>query len=212
MKDSDQIIAEDTSSVSTWLQHLKQGDHDAARKLWDRYFDELVRLARARLGTASRRVADEEDVAINAFKSLCYGAIEGQFPKLDDREDLWKLLVMITRQKAVDQIREQQAAKRGGGAVRGESVFVSSDGSELGGLQELLGDAPTPEFLTAIGEEHQRLLESLKNDTFRDIAIWKMEGYSNQEIAGMLGITVRSVERKIKLIREQWARRLDQQK
>ena len=56
-------------SVTHWFEELKQGDSAAAQALWERYFPELVRLARQKLRGAPRRAADEEDVAASAMKS-----------------------------------------------------------------------------------------------------------------------------------------------
>ncbi len=110
---------EHTGSVTQLIDHLKQGESQAATEAWDRFFDRLVVLARRRLGNAPRRLADEEDVALSVMGTLIDGAAKGRFPKLQDRNELWKLLLVITRQKAVDQIREEMRAKRGGGDARG---------------------------------------------------------------------------------------------
>jgi RNA polymerase sigma factor (sigma-70 family) len=194
-------------SVTRLLGGLKAGDSDAARLLWERYFARLLQLAKKRLGGASRRIADEEDVAISVFDTLCRGAAEGRFTQLADRDDLWRLLIAITQQKAVDQIRRQVRAKRGGGEVRGDSVFMklpAGDSSDEG-FEAVLASDPTPEMLASMDEEYQRLLDLLRNDELRSIAVWRMEGYSNDEIAQRLGRTTRSVERKLKLIREKWS-------
>src|SRR5262249_10917971 len=82
-------------SVTYWLQQLQAGDQTAAQELWNRYFGRLVSLARSKLRGASRRAADEEDVALSAFESFCRGAEQGRFPKLLDRENLWCLLAVI---------------------------------------------------------------------------------------------------------------------
>src|SRR6516164_6970459 len=111
-------------SVSRLLEGFKAGDEAAVRSLWDRYCDRLVRLARQKLCNTGRGVADEEDVALSAFHSLCLGAREGRFPALADRGGLWGLLVFITAQKAADQIAYQRRKKRGGGKVRGESALA----------------------------------------------------------------------------------------
>src|SRR5919206_1363508 len=112
------------ASVTQWIDRLKAGDPDAAQKLWERYFRRLVRLARQKLRAAPRRAADEEDVALSAFDSFCRGLERGRFPQLQDRDDLWRLLVVITARKAVDQVQHEARAKRGGGPVQGESVLV----------------------------------------------------------------------------------------
>lgn len=187
-------------SVTRWIDALKRGDDDAATALWQRYFNRLVGLARTRLGAAPRRVADEEDVALSAFRCLCDGAEGGRFPDLTDRDDLWRLLTVLTAHKAIDQKRRSAGKKRGGGAVRGESVF-EGDGP---GLDQLLAEEPTPEVLAVLAEEHARLLGLLEDDTLRKVALWKLEGFTNQEIAERLGVTCRSVERKLNRIRARW--------
>ena len=83
-------------SVSHWIVQLKAGNQAAAQELWEDYFQRLVRLARRRLRGRSRRAADEEDVALSAFDSFCRGAEQGRFPRLTDRDNLWRLLVVIT--------------------------------------------------------------------------------------------------------------------
>lgn len=197
-----------TDSITRWIDALKAGDQQAAGKLWDRYFQRLIAAARRRLGAAPRRVADEEDVVLSVFDTLFRGAAQGRFPKLTDREDLWKLLLVLTRQKAVDQIRRNVRQKRGGGLVRGDSIF--GDETTAGGFDQFLSSNPTPEFLTMLQQEHERLLGKLRNDTLRQIALDRMAGETNDEIATTLGISTRAVERKFQLIRKKWAADLEE--
>src|SRR5271166_5328142 len=99
------------------LRGLKSGDPAAIEQLCADYFHRLVGLARTMLPKSARQASDEEDVALSAFFSLCNGAAAGNFPKLDDRDDLWRLLVVITLRKARRAVRRGQAQKRGGGQV-----------------------------------------------------------------------------------------------
>jgi len=196
-------------SVTQWIADLKVGDPEAAHRLSKRYFDRLVQLARKRLGHTPRRVADEEDVALSVFKSLCLGAARGHYPQLENRDDLWPLLLTITHQKVVDLKKYVGRKKRGGGQVRGESVFFKRNAEDLGnGFDHFIGEELTPEHLTALDEQHQRLLGMLRDDTHRNVALWRMEGYSNQEIADKLGIGVSAVERKLRNIRAKWSEEL----
>src|SRR5262245_20134227 len=94
-------------SVTKWIRGLKAGDPDAAEKLWQRYFQRLVQLARSRLQNLRRGAGDEEDVALNAFDSLCRGAAQGRFELLLDRDDLWRLLAVLTVRKAIDLRRRE---------------------------------------------------------------------------------------------------------
>jgi DNA-directed RNA polymerase specialized sigma24 family protein len=133
------------------------------------------------------------------------GAARGRFAEHVRRDDLWRLLMHLTRQKSVDYVREQTRKKRGGGEVRGESVFLAAGASPAtAGIEQFVGDEPTPEYLAMMNEEHARLLASLPDDQVRDVAVRRMRGESNDEIATALGLSVRSVERKLSLIRARW--------
>lgn len=191
-------------SVTAWIGDLKDGSDEATQKLWQRYFGQLVGLAARRLGSAPRRIADEEDVAVSVFESLCRGAAAGRFKQLQDRDDLWKLLTAIAGMKAVDQIRRQTAQKRGGTGVRGESIFEGADPGQIGGLGQLIHHEPTADFLAVMDEQQQAMFDALPDPSQRDVARLRFEGYSNQEIAETLDISLRSVERKLKVIREIW--------
>ena len=114
------------NSVTRWISALKQGNQAGAQGLWEAYYRRLVGLAHARLRDAPRRVADEEDVALSAFHSFWRGALAGRFPHLDDRNDLWQILVLITVRKAIDLRNHEGRTSRGSGKVR------SLDGTEPG--------------------------------------------------------------------------------
>src|SRR5215813_14084043 len=112
-------------SVTRWVTALKGGDLAAAQPLWERYHRRLVSLARQRLQCARRRQADEEDVVQSAFHSFFQGVARGRFPQLQDRDNLWRLLVVITARKALDQLAHERSKRQGGGTVGGESRISS---------------------------------------------------------------------------------------
>ncbi len=189
-------------SVTHWLNLLQGGDPRAAQQLWERYFHRLVGLARAKLQGHPRRAADEEDVALSAFRCLCEGAARGRFPELEDRDDLWRLLVTLTERKAYNLARDERRLKRGGGAVVGEGG--SPDDSAPGGLDQVAGREPTPAFAAEVAEECRLLLGRLDNAELQAIAVWKMEGDTAPEIAVRLGCALSTVERRLRLIRHIW--------
>jgi DNA-directed RNA polymerase specialized sigma24 family protein len=196
-------------SVTHWIGALKAGEHAAAQPLWERYFDRLVHRARAQLRALGRQGgdADEEDAALSAFDSFCAGLARGRFPQLDDRDDLWRLLVALVARKAVDQARHRRRQKRGGGRVLDEAALDGPDpGAGPTGLDALIGPEPTPAFAALVAEEHRRLLEGLGDETLRRIALRKMEGYTLEEIAAELGCARRTVVNKLQLIRMRWER------
>ncbi len=123
---------------------------------------------------------------------------------------MWKLLVAITGMKSVDQIRRQTAKKRGGGDMQGNSVIANTADEANAGFEQFADAALSPAFLAELDEQQTVLLNALHDDVQRQIARQRLEGMSNEEIANSTGISVRSVERKIKLIREIWTRLLEQ--
>ena len=193
------------ASVTTWVEQLRAGNRAAARHLWDRYFPRLVGLARKRLRGMPRRAADEEDVALSAFASFCRAAAQGRFPRLDDRDDLWQVLMMLTARKAINLIERERSQKRGGGRVMSAAAKGgASGGSEADALAELPASGPTPEFAAEVAEECRRRLEALGDDELRGVVVDKMEGYTNEEIAARRGWSLGKVERKLRLIRKTW--------
>jgi RNA polymerase sigma factor (sigma-70 family) len=198
-------MSSNKGSVSQWIEGLRAGDDEAAARLWQRYFQRLVRLAAQRLGGAPRRVADEEDMAVSAFQSLCRRVQQDQFPDLRDRHDLWNLIVRITERKAYDQLRAQNRKKRGSGLVAGESAWLDpGESGGAAGINGVVGREPTPEFAAEMVEAVDELLERLDDDELRRIALMKLEGYSNDEIATAIGRSRPTVERRLRVIREIW--------
>lgn len=188
------MSAEEHESVTHWLHQLSSDEESAAQqKLWNRYFTQLAGIARARLKGAPGRDADEEDVALSVLDSFFRGARDGRFPNLEDRTGLWPLLVTITARKAINQIKRQQAKKR------------SSDAEEyVPDLATIAGEQPTPQFALEVAEQVDLLLGQLADEQLREIAVMKLEGYTNQEIAEHFDIAVRSVARKLARIRIEW--------
>jgi DNA-directed RNA polymerase specialized sigma24 family protein len=197
---------EEVGSVTRWIGDLKAGDRQAVQPLWERYYARLVGLARARLRTNRRgAVEDEEDAALSAFNSFCAAAARGRYPQLADRDDLWRLLVVITARKAGAQIARQGRQKRGGGRVLKAADACTtghSEGDEF--LERIIGAEPSPEFALLAAEECRRLLELLPGDELRKVAVDRMEGYTNDEISERLGCARRTVARRLELIRKTW--------
>jgi DNA-directed RNA polymerase specialized sigma24 family protein len=194
-------------SVTQWIGDLKAGGDTAAQRLWERYFDRLVRLAHSKLRAGRRPgdAEDEEDVALSAFDSFCRGAAAGRFPLLADRDDLWRLLVVLTVRKAIHQLERLNAAKRGGGKIIGEASLPGGQADESP-LDRLIGNEPTPEFAAEVVEQYRRLREMLDDDMARQVLDLRLEGYSREEIAGRLGCAEKTVTRKLNLIRGIWLR------
>jgi DNA-directed RNA polymerase specialized sigma24 family protein len=188
--------SEGAGTITIGIGDLKRGGDAAAQPLWEHYFDRLVRLARSRLRKlrGQRAFGDAEDAALSAFDSFCQGAKRGQYPQLKDRDDLWRLLVVITKRKVADQVRAEMAKKRGEGKVLGGE-----------GLDHFVDPEPSPEFAAMMADEVRYRLNALGDERSRRIVAMRMEGYTDDEIARHLGYTRRTVQRELALIRKEWS-------
>ncbi len=192
------------NSVTHWIGELKHGNREAAQHLWEKYFYRLVQLAGHKLRGRPLRAADQEDVALSAVQSVFRGIETGRYPDLGDRDDLWRLLMVITAHKALHLVRDEGRQKRGGN----RTVLAQADvcEGEEAAIEQILSREPTPELAVELAEQCQRLLDDLPDDDLRRVAIRKMEGYSNEDIAAELQCVTRTVERKLHLIRSIWQR------
>ncbi len=182
-------------SITTWIDALKAGDSAVAQNLWERYFQRMVDLASYKLRGAVRAAADEEDVALSAFDSFCRAATAQRFPKLANRDDLWQLLVVLTARKAIDQRKYNSRQKRA------QNATIALDDTAL---EMMIGPDPDPAFAALVADEFRVLMDRLDDAQLRQIALRKMEGYTNEEVADELKCTVRTVGRRLALIRDLW--------
>jgi DNA-directed RNA polymerase specialized sigma24 family protein len=189
------------NSVARWLGQLRAREPAAAQELWEQYFGPMVEMARTKLRGVTARAADEEDVALSAFKSFCRAVEGGRYPDLFDRDGLWALLMTITARKAVDLRRHEHRGKRRAPAETGRGDRPDPD--------DVVGREPDPEFVARMAEECQRLLALLTDPTLHTIAVRKMEGFTHAEIAAELGVVCRTVERKLNIIRRLWEAEAD---
>ena len=180
-------------TVSAWIVDLKAGDSLVAQKLWERYYKRLVGLARRILRNTPRHAADESDVALSAFNSFWHRATQGKFPRLEDRDDLWKLLMTITVRKSLQLSRKERRRQ-----ATNELDFLKD---------QIASEEPSPAIVAMINDEFERLLGLLDDEKLRQTALLKLEGYRNKEIAEQLGRSVSFVERKLQLIRRLWCQK-----
>jgi DNA-directed RNA polymerase specialized sigma24 family protein len=205
------MSAEEPGSITRWLQGLKAGRPDAVEAIWRRYYVRVLAVARQRLRQGPRQaVEDGEDVALSALNGLADVAAQGRFERLDDRFDLWQILAAIAVKKVLQRRRWYNRWKRSGRPNSGDKAASPERPRHETALQEgaLLARAvskePAPESAAILREQIEHLLDALPDPTLRQIAEWRMQGATNTEIARRLGRAVRTVERKVELIRLVW--------
>lgn len=188
------------ASVTKWLRQLEAGQDGAAQKLWDVFFHRLVLVVQRRLSSAAPVGADAEDLALSAFASFCRGLQNQRFTELSDRHGLWRLLVSIAIRKLLHAQRDQNRLKRGGGV----GIFTQSNSFEdiPSALEQIIAREPTPEIAAQVEEQFDCWMNALGSNDLQRIAQWKLEGFTNDEIAAKCGLTSRTIERKLNLIRK----------
>lgn len=190
-------------SVTLWLQQLREGESHAAQQLWEDYFRRLVGLARRKLEGRQLALADEEDVALSAIRTFCEAMEQGQFPTLDDLDDLWQVLVMLTARKAARAHRTELSQKAGKGNIVHFSALGDDDATVL---SQVMGNEPSTEFADELLKEFiNRLAIIDREHELPAVALLKLQGCSNIVIAERLNISLRTVERRLFFIRRLWS-------
>ena len=192
-----------SESVVPYISLLADGDGDVAQKLWDDYFQRMVRLARWRLECADipKGDFDEEDVAICAMTDFYQGMARHEFGYVHNEVDLWRLLFKITVRKVSARRRYYFAEKRGSGQVLDELALTKLYEREKEGLAGVVGKQPTPEQELSGQENLQQMLEQLQNETLHQIALMMLDGVSTKEIAAKLVCSPQTVYNKLEEIR-----------
>jgi RNA polymerase sigma factor (sigma-70 family) len=180
-------------SITRLIRAAQENRDSAVGSLLAAYFDRLVQLARQRLQALPGLAGYDEDVALRSFHSVYQRVRDPNRPlQLSGREDLWRLLATRTISRAIDLIRRHRP-----GEVPGAPE-----------VELLLAREPTPEEAAEMADECRRLLDLLDEPQLRQIALWKVEGYTNEEIAARLDCVTRTIERKVSRIRMLWKNEL----
>ena len=139
------------------------------------------------------------------FHSVCRGLAEGRFPDLQDRDSLWRLMLVITGNKIANRHRFDQQLRRDIRRTSTESIFTESHTNQSGQFGSgLLSREPTPEFVAEFQETTDRLFAALDEPELKEIAILRVEGYNDNDIAEKLNCSRRTVQRRLTMIRRCW--------
>ncbi|MEM7314939.1 MAG: ECF-type sigma factor [Planctomycetota bacterium] len=189
--------APSSTPVSEWIAAIKQGDADAQTRLWERYYFQLVARAHKKLAFAKgRKDFEGEDVVQHVFHSLFLRAEQGRFPKLNDRRDLARLLIVMTENRLKSKLRDCNARKRGGG-IQHTAIHLLGPVSDPQLALPPIEEGAEDEFIQSV----QEVLSGCDELT-RAIAMLRMEGYEISDIAQSVGVSRSSVNRKIRYLKD----------
>src|SRR5262249_8479318 len=115
-----------------------------------------------------------------------------------DREDLWEVLMMIALSKAVDLMRYASRERRDW--QRTEVLKEDAPGPS--------SPKPGPKEAAEEADQLRHLLGLLPDEQMQAIAVRKLEGYTNEEIAALVDCSLSTVERRWFIIRKRWKKEL----
>lgn len=200
-----------SGSITRLLEDLACGAtlrEPAADAIWRRYVSQLVSVARRNLDDRARRREGEDDVVQSVFASF-FARVEVGKLEVANRDDLWRLLVAMTTFKSRRTIARHRRQKRD---VRRETAPpAGGDSAEDLTWSDLVGDGEaTPEQAAEFVEDFERRLARL-DERLREVALLRLDGYSNREIAERLDVAERTVERKLERVRSVWLAEVEQE-
>jgi len=177
-----------TPSFDNVMAGLNAGEQDAAKKLYERYIDQLVRLAGRKLDRKLGARVDPESVAHSVFESFFEGIKNAEF-ELNNWGMVFGLLAHITFNKCLNRKRFHTQQKRDPGVV------VSFDDWQAVATQ------PGPVDEAVMTELVEKALAAFDADD-RDIIDSFMSGATKDDTAKTHKCSVRSVERVLQEFRE----------
>lgn len=189
-------------SVSVWLDGVRNGASTAQQAIWSRYLQRLVNYADHRLRQLGVRAEDGDDIAQKVFAGFFRRAQAGQFPQLEDRDDLWRVLVVITNDRVIDVRRKKRPATE---SAMGK---VQDNSANTPAIEQVVNNGPSPELGCEVVESMRELMNRMdrRHPALKQIAALRLEGYTVQEIAEKLGTPKRTIERRLEWILEIWDR------
>jgi DNA-directed RNA polymerase specialized sigma24 family protein len=195
-------------SVSGWIAKMREGDSVAIEQLVARYFGKITQFADGKLRCGIRVSDDGEDIANFVMQVVSNNVAKGCFPNLQDRDDLWFLMIAIAQNAVIDRQRTEMRRKRLASTMHTMTDLLAIYNLDL---DDFLGKEDPQSKLLEIIDCWEQLLKSLPDERTRQVAQLKIQGVSNLEIASKLRVVERTVTRKLDLILRRWQDRFCEQ-
>lgn len=180
----------------TLAQLAQAGDTKAFEKIFERYAERLIRLAKLRISERLASRIEAEDVVQSVFRTF-FGRVRNRRFRFQEESDLWKLLVSMTLNKLRNKVDWHTAAKRD---VRTETPIDRSR-VRVPSAFDKDGESPSPSAVIAFIDLLEDFLGRLREGD-RRILEMRLDGYSQEEIAKSLGCTERTVRRVLERVRQ----------
>jgi RNA polymerase sigma-70 factor (ECF subfamily) len=184
-------------SFDNLMADLRDGRNEAAARLFQRFANRLIVLARKQLDSKVLQKEDPEDVMQSVFRSFIARNAEGQFGDVDTWDNLWAILVVMTRRKCGRRLDYFHAARRD---VRREQPEPDASDTPRNNAW-LVDEEPTPSEAAMLAETVEQLLRDLQGKQ-REILTLSLQGFTPLEISDRIGCTERTVYRVLDHVKE----------
>ncbi|MCC9608009.1 sigma-70 family RNA polymerase sigma factor [Blastopirellula sp. JC732] len=174
------------SEFSELLERLKNGDEAAAAELARKFENEVRRFIRFRLTSPSvRRMVDSLDIYQSVLIKFFTGFDQGDF-RLEDPEELRRLLLTMARNKIVDHARRHHAGRRDARRISGDEAALN-----------LVADSnETPSRIVETDEILHALEDRLSEDD-RVLLHKKLSGYGWTDLAEEMGTNPDALRKRL---------------
>jgi RNA polymerase sigma factor (sigma-70 family) len=197
-------MSEEEDRWQRWLAGLRRGDREVLHEFWGRYGQLLHDVADRHLAPNLRRRVGPEDVAQSACRTFLRRARDGEF-RLQDSEDLWRLLCAITLTKVREQTRFHLRQKRG----LAQEVHADAAGGGEPSAFGAVAPGPTPAEAAEFADQLQKVIATL-DDEEKQILDLKLQDFTHVEVAERLGCSERTVRRVVKKLQARLARAFEE--
>jgi RNA polymerase sigma factor (sigma-70 family) len=198
------------------VNKIASGDRIALDELVHRYNWKMVRMADRYMRRLRTHLVtcDAEDAVNDTLVKLYRRAIDGELPCVESSIEFWKMFFSMLMDEIRGALDRDAATKRGGPGAR-----RSRDQSRLGGnsrpwregfsLDDLSADQiyellPRSQDLALIRLETEEFLQHLDDPLTGKIAVLRLQSYTNEQIAELLELNERTIERKLVAIRRRF--------
>lgn len=183
----------EASSVTGWLRSLQcRVDDETVAKLWQRYYPKLVRLTRTKLRRCPDPIEDEQDIASSVFARVQGTLTKRGWAGVDNRDHLWALLAIATRNRVRSHHRHALASKR--------SVRRTENMENASTIEDLGSPTAQREFMDVVNTWLRNLDHEDPSGELRKIAELKLEGLSSNQISEQLRRRKTIILQKVRFI------------
>lgn len=184
-------------SISQWLQGLQAGDAAVMQQLWDAFYTRLIAAANLQIRSAATHLVEGEDVVASVFESVWKGGQAGRFHSVASVDQMFWLLLAMTRRKCIDHLRRTTAARRGG-----ELHHVSLDSPPADQFRAIVSTEPDPRYVSELNDQLQCFFQKFPDPILQQITVLRIEGHDIAAIAAQLQLAESTIRRKLKLIQQ----------